>query len=198
MATVLERRGLLISWRPSEGSKRLGRWVDRFLFRLRLEEQNFTVTHSQQPGHLAALRDKHYNFTDFVSVVTIDYVQQCRAEPYNELRDWAIPYIERGAGDIRFWACRLDPAPPSQLGLDSRFPWRDPHPWHLLPGDNEHMNVALADQEDLDEQIEFKCIVHLRGHSGACPVCRRARPPEADTGAAGGLLSRFVRLFHRS
>ena len=65
----------------------------------------------------AAERDQTTGWTDFLAVLTIDYVIACSDKPDHELMRLALPALRDGVDGLRFWAVRLQAGDPRDLGF---------------------------------------------------------------------------------
>ena len=202
MAHSTDPRRLLLSWRPTPGNENVKKWVDRFKLRIDVEcRRMIDVVDSHEPGKdRAGQRDKRDRWTDFVSVLTLDYVKACENEPDHELLSWALPLLRAEIAGVRFWAVRLDVADPCgwgiRLGSNLHEPWRESRRWHFMPDirNPQHLDVFAV---DLDTPIERECVSRIKQHVADCAVCRGDAVEASPGPASGGILHRLQRLFGR-
>lgn len=200
MAQSTDPRRLLLSWRPTPGNENVKKWLDRFKLRIGVECRLIVVVDSHQPGQdRAGQRDQRDRWTDFVSVLTLDYVKACEDEPEHELLSWALPLLRDEIAGVRFWAVRLDVADPRgwgiRVGSKVYEPWRESQRWHFLPDilNPEHLDIFAV---DLEKQIERECVSRIEQHVVDCAVCRGDAAAQVEP-PGGGILHRLQRLFGR-
>lgn len=209
-------RRLLLSWRPNTGktnTNKIADWLDLFQKRMRAQCANVEVVDIGQRGgdrsklatapatDRAAERDKATGWTDFLAVLTIDYVIACSDKPDHELMQLALPALRDGVAGLRFWAVRLESGYPIDFsvsqGASSSKPWREYYArWHFIPGhDCPHLDTFA---EKLDNLVDSECISRIKQHANDCPVCRGEVSAATAGPAAGGILHWLKHNFGRS
>lgn len=203
------RPRLLLSWRPTPGNTKIVECLDRFRKRMSVQCANVEIVDIGQRGEdrmklatapatdRAAERDEATGWTDFLAVLTIDYVIACRDKPDHELMQLALPALRDGVGDLRFWAVRLEAGDPSEFrvgqGASSSLPWRDYARWHFMPDrEGPHLNTFAP---DLDSLVESECIRRIKQHGHDCQVCREAVNAGTAGTAGSGVLHWLQRTF---
>ena len=206
------RPRLLLSWRPTPGNTKIVECLDRFRKRMSVQCANVEIVDIGQRGEdrmklatapatdRAAERDEATGWTDFLAVLTIDYVIACRDKPDHELMQLALPALRDGVGDLRFWAVRLESGDPRDFNVgqsaSSSQPWRDYARWHFMPDrDCPHLNIFAP---DLDTLVDSECISRIKQHVNGCPDCRGEGSAATAGPAGGGILNWLQRKFGRS
>ncbi|WP_332879411.1 hypothetical protein [Massilia sp. S19_KUP03_FR1] len=164
-------RVILLSWRPEPRNEKLRNWVMRFLKYLTLECGTATIIDVEQAAmDKAAQRDADY--TDFVSLVTVDYAFACMQEEDHELIR-CLPALRDGVSPICFWAVRLDPGKPQKwtVGKNKFAPWQEESRWHFLPSFEDNFNIHA---EDISKPMTEKCVNCISEHQPDCRVCLAA------------------------
>ena len=205
MVPMSEPRRLLLSWQPTPDNEDVKKWLERFKVHLKAERRKIEVLDAREPGQDRAWsRDQKGYWSDFVSVLTVDYVTACEKQPDHELR-WALPQLRAEIPAMRFWAVRLADADPSDWGmqigpdLNVDAPWDKSLRWHYLPEfDKVNRRHLHVDATDLDTPIERDCISRLREHVVQCAICRGDAAASAPVEPpVAGILHRVQRFFRR-
>lgn len=208
MAQSTDPRRLLLSWKETPGNSRIVDWLNLFQKRMRVQCAHVELVDIGQRGEdrtrlatapatdRAAERDKTTGWTDFLAVLTIDYVIACETSDH-ELMRLALPAMRDGVGDLRFWAVRLEAGDPSEFrvgqGASSSLPWRDYARWHFMPDrEGPHLNTFAP---DLDSLVESECIRRIKQHGHDCQVCREAVNAGTAGTAGSGVLHWLQRTF---
>lgn len=212
MARSTDPRRLLLSWNETPGNKQIVNWLDLFQKRMRVQCAHVVMVDIGQRGEdraklatapatdRAAERDKTTGWTDFLAVLTIDYVIACSDKTDHELMRLALPALRDDVDGLRFWAVRLQAGDPGDFsvgqGASITQPWRDYARWHFMPGrDGPHLDTFAP---DLDTLVESECISRIKQHGNDCRVCR-GEVATASTGpAGGGILHWLQRKFGRT
>lgn len=177
MAQISEPRRLMLSWRPTPRQGHVRTWLERFKLRLSVECHDMEVFDALERGEdRAAERDRRFDSTDFISLLTIDYVSACGTEPEHELTSWALPILEKNVPGVRFWAVRMDAGEPKSYGFRCgklvKQPWLESGRWHFLPPDKDARHFLDKTSRDMDTRIELDCVIHLKSpHPSTCEIC---------------------------
>jgi hypothetical protein len=217
MTDITEPRKFLISYRRQRPGI-VERWTASLIERIGNE---FEVIDSQEAAALAGAREsagealdlaatRMLDYTDFVSVVTLEYLMRADEGTHNEFRDQAMRMLAQAEYqpiDTRFWALLADPMPRERMTVrlkDKRCnPWKEPHRWHIVAEDKKKYLAIPTGDWDRRQHIERECMTRFTEHADDdCPVCRRNRgttpsmpEPTPETQAAPGLLARGAGLF---
>ena len=134
-----------------------------------------------EPGmNKAAQREG--SWTEFLAVLTMDYLEACEIEPDHELPAEVLHELESGQDGKRYWVVRLEAGEPSEMtfevGKRVFAPWADFPRWHLIPpkppdGPPDDFIDTLTG--DLSTEVERECVRRLKTHA-ACEVCATATP----------------------
>jgi hypothetical protein len=199
MVQLIEPRRLLLSWRPTPGKAHLDTWVRRFRDRMHVTCPWIVVVDVREPGRdRASEREQRNQWTDFVSLLTLDYVLACK-DPEHELAIQALPMLSEKISGMRFWAVRLDcadirewylPHGSGYIQLWAEFPR-----WHFMPDIGDPYVNLFA--ENLELQIEHDCVRPIMQHVDDCAVCRGDAAAKHVVPADQGPWHQFKRLFKR-
>lgn len=212
MARSTDPRRLLLSWKETPGNRQIMDWLTLFQKRMRVQCAHVELVDIGQRGEdrtkLAAVastdraadRDKTTGWTDFLAVLTIDYVIDCGDKSDHELMRLALPALRDDVSGLRFWAVRLQAGDPSEFsvgqGASSSQPWRDYSRWHFMPDrEGPHLDTFAP---DLDTLVESECILRIKQHGDDCQVCRSEVSTAAPGPAGGGILQWLQGKFGRN
>ena len=213
MVQSTDPRRLLLSWTETPGNTKIVDCLNLFQKRMRVQCANVTIVDIGQRGEdrtrlatppatdRAAERNKTTGWTDFLAVLTIDYVIACGDKPNHELIQFALPALRDSVDGVRFWAVRLQSGDPGDFSVrqgESSFqPWREYARWHFLPDRaGPHLDIFAA---DLDTLVDSKCISPIKQHVNGCPACRgEVSVATAGPAGGGGILNWLQRKFGRS
>lgn len=138
MAATVEKRRLLLSWR--EGMKGIGDWIVLVKRMFQHQARGVTCIDVREPGsdrrklqagrgQVAEDREWDRDYSDLLSVLTLEYVEACEREHDHEMLYWITRYT-------RLWVLRVQAGDPADFhfrhGERDHHPWEDPR-WHSLP-----------------------------------------------------------------
>lgn len=152
-------------------------------------ETNITVTDARLEGldkygldperlDLAQRRQWHREYSDFIAVLTTNYVESCGSETLHELMPWALSLEDGENFPTRLWAVQVQGVAPARFGYRRNNvgyrTWTSPQ-WHLLPSKPaDYLNIE-SDYK-IDTRTSQTCIEPIDDHDNddnpnKCGVC---------------------------
>lgn len=168
-----ELRRLLLSWRPqlsTYGAKSKD-WRDVFKQRMRHQcRDSIEVIDVLEPG-MKKVDQREGPWTEFMAVVTMDYLDACEAEPDHELLTEVLHELQAGVEGKHYWVVRLESGELVDLtvvcGSRSCKPWADYPQWHPIPP-KDFMSTT---EGDLSTAVDTQCVSKLKAHGPGCQFC---------------------------
>lgn len=178
-------RCLLLSWRPkrSKAGAEANDFREVLKQRLRYQCRSIEVIDVLEPGTTTAEQREDNKWTEFLAVLTMDYLEACEKEPEHELSLQVLHQLESRQEGKRYWVVRLESGLDTDLTIEVNkrvhAPWdRDRYPqWHQIPAAGSADDFIRTDAGDLSTAVDIHCVRRLKEHQDACEICAPAAPP---------------------